>query len=107
MGLGGAGLDAELLEELLAHDVRRAAHGLGHAQVHAGFAKVDGRELRVAVGEVQKAHIAELGHAVEALTCAGCCGEHVAVVEGHSGGARHGQHLHEFTAAETHLCTYQ
>jgi len=65
MRLGRAGLDAVILEEGLAHEVRRlAAHG-ADADVVARLAEVDRQELGVAVGVVQQAHVAEGRQLVE------------------------------------------
>ncbi|MDT4868263.1 hypothetical protein FQZ97_1032150 [compost metagenome] len=102
MGLGGPGADLEVLEQTLAHDVRRAAHGFGHAQVHVGLAEVDRHQLRMAVGEVQEADIAELGQVVHRLARARLAGQHILVIQSHAARAGHGEHLHEFTTTEAH-----
>ncbi len=56
--------DVEALQEMLADQMRRLAFGRSDAQVDAGLAKVDGKELRVRVGDVQQAHVAERPHGV-------------------------------------------
>jgi hypothetical protein len=57
--------DAEMFQERLAHQVRRAALGRAHAEIHARLAEIDGPELRVRVGHVQERYVAERRHLVE------------------------------------------
>ncbi len=46
-------------EQRLAHQVRRLAQRAADADVDAGLAEMDRQQLRVAVGEVQQAEVAE------------------------------------------------
>ena len=84
----------------------RHQHRLGDAQVHIGLAEVDGHQLRVAVGEVQEADVAELRQVVQRLSRARLGGQHVLVVQGHAARTGDGQHLHEFTTAEAHKYSF-
>ena len=54
VGQRRARLDAEVLEELLAHQVRRNAGIVAHADIGVRRPEVDGLELGVHVGEVQQ-----------------------------------------------------
>ena len=54
-----AGRDAEMLEQVLADEMRRLAPRGADAEVDVRLAEVDRQELRVAVGEVQQADVAE------------------------------------------------
>ncbi len=65
--LGRAGTDAEALEQRLADEVRRLAQGVADAEVDARLAEAHRLQLRVAIGEVQHADVAEARHVVEAL----------------------------------------
>ena len=51
------------------------------AEVDARLAKVDRQQLRVAVGEVQQAHVAEARQVVQAPRRIGLLGKHVSCVE--------------------------
>jgi len=103
--LGRAGLHAGGLQQVLAHQVRQLALHVGHAEVHAGLAEVDGLELRVAVGDVQEGHVAEFGDVVQAF--GGRLGAGVGkVAQAHAGGAGGAEHLQEFAFGEVHISTY-
>ena len=52
-------LDARMLEQRLAHEMGRAVACLAEAEVDAGFTKVNRQQLRMTVGKVQQAHLAE------------------------------------------------
>ena len=55
-------------QELLPDKVRRTTVHDPQSYVDTGFAEVDGRELGVTVGEMQKAHIAVFRDVIEFLT---------------------------------------
>ena len=59
-------LDAEMLEQRFADQMRRLARRVADADVHAGLAKVHRQQLRMDVGEVQQAQLAERRVVVEA-----------------------------------------
>ena len=96
------GLHTVELQELLTDDVRWATQGLTHTQVHVGFTEIHRRELRVAIGEVHEADVAELGHVVQTLSRAVMTCQEVFVIQSHAPSGGHGQHLHEFTTTEAH-----
>ena len=66
MRLGRAGTNTELLEQRLAHQMRRAVETTGHTQIDTGLAEIHRQQLRMAVGEMQQRHIAKAGQVVEA-----------------------------------------
>ena len=61
----GVGLQAELFQKGLAHQMRRPVQRLTQTQVDRGLAEMDGQQLGVAVGEVQQMHIAAARRLVE------------------------------------------
>src|SRR5207237_10419346 len=65
VSLARAGLDAVRLEERFAHEVRRPPGGSGDSQVRARLAEMHRQELRVAIGHVQQARVAETRNVVE------------------------------------------
>ena len=70
-------------------------------QVHVGLAKVDRLELGMAIGHVQKMHIAKPGNIVKPLRRSGG----IRLGMGSHGQAGHGacaQDLHEFACCEVH-----
>ena len=101
MGLCRAGAQARRLEQVLTHQMRQLAAHAAHAQVDAGFAKVDGQQLRVAVGHVQKRHLPKPGRIVQALAGGGGVGLGIAA-HGHACHRTCPQDLHEFTFVEVH-----
>ena len=86
-----AGRDTVTLEQRVPDQMRRLSGPLRHAQVHVGLAVFDGRQLRVAVGEVQQVNVAEawqvIGHGVG-----------VGVGQAQAGGCGNRQGLNEFAA---------
>src|SRR5688572_30085838 len=54
-----AWLNAKRLQECRSDDVRRPARSLAEAEIYARFAEMDRQELRVHVGDVQQAGVAE------------------------------------------------
>ena len=59
IGVGAVGLDAETVEEGAADQMRRLSRHLADADIDAGLAEIDRVELRMRVGDVQDARIAE------------------------------------------------
>ena len=59
--------NAKGLQKMFAHEMRRLAHGLAHAEIHARLAKVPRQQLRMAIGKVQKADIAECRYVIQTL----------------------------------------
>jgi len=76
VGLRGARRNAEVLEQGLTDKVGRLAIGTTDTQIHARLAKMNRLQLRVAIGEVHEADVAEAGHGVHALGRTGLCREH-------------------------------
>ena len=101
MGLGRAGAQARGLEQVLTHQMRQLPAHAAHAQVDAGFAKVDGQQLRMAVGHVQKRHLTKTRRVVQALAGGGRIGLGIAA-HGHARHRASTQDLHEFALVEVH-----
>ena len=59
MGVTAAGRRANVLQQMPADEMRRAARRAGDADIHVRLAKIDRQQLRVTVGEMQQAHVAE------------------------------------------------
>ncbi|MGY4484465.1 hypothetical protein ACVWWR_003656 [Bradyrhizobium sp. LM3.2] len=59
IGIRAVGPDAETFEEGAADQMRRPSRHLADADIDAGLAKIDRIELRMRVGEVKDARIAE------------------------------------------------
>src|SRR6187402_1817076 len=59
VGIGAVGPDSEAFEEGAADQVRRPSRHLTDTDIDAGLAKIDGIELRMGVGDVQDARVAE------------------------------------------------
>jgi hypothetical protein len=57
--LARAGLDAEVPEQRFADEVRRLAGRFADAEVDRRLAEMNGAKLRVRIGHVQQAHVAE------------------------------------------------
>ena len=53
-----------VFDEVLTDQMRRIAPHGGNADVGTGFSKVDGQQLRVAVGHVQQVHVTRFGYVV-------------------------------------------
>ena len=70
VGLAVAGLDAEMIEKCAADQMRRlAAHG-ADADIDARLAEIHRRELRMRVGHMQDAGIAEAADVVNRVSSA-------------------------------------
>ena len=67
--LARAGGDTEVAQQPLADEMGRSIRRSAHAEVGAGLAVIRGDELRVAVREVQQAHVAERRRIVERVGC--------------------------------------
>ena len=96
MGLCGARPHLGCAQQMLTHQVGQiAAHG-AYAQIDVGLAKVHRHELRVAVGHVQKRHIAKGRNVVQAVGCGG--GIRVRKrAHAHAGHGARTQHLEKLT----------
>jgi hypothetical protein len=100
VGLEAARCDAEVLQQLVADQMRHLAHHVADAQIHVRLAEVDGHQLGMAVGDVQQADVAEARQVVHLggrawRPAQDCCA-------GHAAGAGDGQHLEEFAAIHGH-----
>ena len=106
MRLGRAGTNTELLEQRLAHQMRRAVETTGHTQIDTGLAEIHRQQLRMTVGEMQQRNIAKTGQVVEARIggmggrtrgrCSGCRRP----VQRQPGGRGHGQQTQEFATTQ-------
>ena len=67
IGIGAIGLDAEAIEESLADQMRRLALHRADAEIDARLAKIHRQQLRMGVGHVQDARVAEAFEIVDAL----------------------------------------
>src|SRR3546814_21082485 len=65
ISLGRSGPHAIMLQKIIADQMRRLVLRARYAQVDARLAKIDGKKLGMAIGEMQKMHVAETGHVVE------------------------------------------
>jgi ribosomal protein L18E len=99
--LARARLDAVELQQVLAHQVRRAAARRADAKVGRRLAKVDRQQLRVAVGHVQQADVAERRRVVQRLA-AGTGSEGAAGRQRQAGGRCSGHQLDELAAIHAH-----
>ncbi len=90
VGLARARRDAEVAQQALAHQVRRPVCRGADAQVHARLAEVDGAQLRVTVGEMQQADVAELRRVIQRVGSGG------APVEHEAGNRGRREHANEF-----------
>ena len=97
MRLRRARLEAEVREQVLADQMRRLAQRGADAEVDARLAEVDRVELRVAVGEVQQADVAEARQVVQRAALAR---QRVAPVEREPSGRRGGEHAEEFSSVQ-------
>lgn len=70
MRVACSGLDAEVSKQMLANEMGRLAPRVGQTEVNAGLAEVDRQELRMTIGEMQDADIADRRQRVVEL-CSG------------------------------------
>ena len=94
-----AGTDAEVVEKMPADEVGRPAEGIADSDVHAWLAIVDGEELRVAVGEVKQADVAQGRYGVR-VDRFSRCGPPPGKYD--AGRSRENEKAKEFSTAQSH-----
>jgi hypothetical protein len=100
VGLGAAGFDAVLLQQVLTDQMRHLAEGAADAQVDVGLAEPHRQQLGVAVGEVHERDVAMARHVVEiGGRVAGQCR---LAVQRHAGCGGDGQQLQKFATVHVH-----
>ena len=92
-----AGGNAEILEQMFADQMRRLPGRRADAQVERRLAVEHRQQLRVAVGEVQQAHVAERRDAVVERRAGGQV-ERPRIAHRQSGGGGRGDGMEEFAA---------
>ncbi len=92
VGLGRSRCDARVFQEVFANQVRQSARGFTDTDVGAGLTKVDREQLRMAIGEMQQADVAETRWVVQCLCNLGTGG-----VERHTAGGRSRQRPEKFS----------
>jgi hypothetical protein len=102
MGAHRAAWNVERLQQVLADQVRGLAGRRTDADVDARLAEVQRHQLRVAVGEMEQADVAERRLLVEALGGVRLGREHAAAIERHPGRRSGGQQLQEVAPGEAH-----
>ena len=65
MRLARTGGNAKVLEQRLADQVRRAVRSFADTEIDARLAKMQGQQLRVAIGEMEERYVAESRQVVE------------------------------------------
>jgi hypothetical protein len=95
MRVGSSGRDAEILEQTFADEMRRAPLEAAEAQVDARLAVEARQELRVAVREVEQAHVAERRDVVHSSSAA-ALGERLARSKRKSRRGAGREHVQEF-----------
>ena len=95
-----ASLDVVGLQQMLAHQVRHAAHRSADAQVHVGLAEIDRLQLRVAVGHVHQRHIAEGRQIV--IMRRRIAGQDRSAIQSKAGCGGSGKNLQKFAAIHGH-----
>ena len=90
----------------LGDQVRRLARGRPDAEVDARLAEVHRQQLRVAIGEVQQANVAERRQLVEALRRGRLGRQHARRVERETRGRRIGQQLQKLSSMKTHFAPF-
>jgi hypothetical protein len=99
--IGGAGLDAVLLQqELVADQVRNLAIRGADTEVDVGFTEPDRQQLGVTVGEMQERDVAARRHVVE--VGGQIAGQHGLAIEHQAGSGGSGEDLHKFTTVHVH-----
>ncbi len=94
VGLRRTRFDLERAQQGFAHQVRWAAAHVGDAEIYVRFAKPDRKQLCVAVGEVQKMHVAEARQVVE------LCPRRSRAAQRQAAGGGHRQHLQELAPVQ-------
>src|SRR3979411_3290607 len=97
VGVGAVGPDAESIEKGAADQMRRLSFHRTDAEIDAGFAKIHRQQLRMGVGHVQDAGIAEAFEIVDA--CRVGAAREARQAPGERRGAREGD---KFPAADGH-----
>ncbi len=100
MRLARAGGNAEMPEQRLADQVRRAVRAFADAEIDARLAEAQRQQLGVAIGEVQERHVAESRQVVERFVP-----RLRARIELEPRRRRGGERLHEFATRQRHLLT--
>ena len=105
VGLGRAGPDFGCLQQMLAHQMRQVALHVADAHVDAGLTKVNRLELRVAVGHVQKGHVAEFRYVIQPIGRGGRTGLRKPA-HAHAGHGAGTHQLDQFAFGEIHICSH-
>ena len=100
VGLDAVGLEAEVLQQVVADQVRHLAELVAEAEIDVGLAEVDRQQLGVAVGDVQQADVAEPGQVVQ--LGGALLGQRQFAVQAHAAGSGDGHDLEEFAAIHAH-----
>src|SRR5215471_14573703 len=98
IGVGAVRRDAEAIEKGLADQMRRPALHVADADVDARLAEIDRAELRMRIGDVQDARVAEALDFVDARVVD--CGAREARPRARQRGGR--RHLQKIPAADAH-----
>src|SRR6267143_1978687 len=93
-----SGAEAEMLQESLADQMRRAVRARSDAEIDVRLAEMGRQQLGVAVGEVQERYVAEPRQIVESLILR-------ARSQRKTGRGRGGERLQEFATRQRHLLT--
>ena len=103
--LDGIRCDVEMLEQGLAHQMRRFAPGRSDPDVDVRLPVIGWNQLRVTVGYVKQTDIAKRNRIVKVVRffVGGQSATGVAVFEDKTGGGADRQHLQEFASGETHI----
>ena len=101
MGLRRTGADVGKLQQMLTHQVRQLPLHRSNAQIDAGFSEIDGLELGVAIGHVQKRHRAKTRDVVQPGFGTARCGLCV-LAQPHAGHGARTHHLQKFTLGQIH-----
>ena len=94
MSLRRAARDTEMLKEGLAHEMRGMTRSGSDADVHARLTVIRRQELRVTIGEMQQAYVAERRQFVKRRALAS---QHVPTIKRKATGSRDGQDVQELT----------
>ena len=105
VGLGRARPDLGHLQQMLAHQMRQLTLHVADAHVDAGLTKVNRLELRVAVGHVQKGHVAEFRYVIQPIGRGGRTGLRKPA-HAHAGHGARTHQLDQFAFGEIHICSH-
>ena len=101
MRLWRARFHPEVLEQRLAHQMRRSSAHRSHTQIDFRLAEEQRIQLRVRIGDVQQADVAVPGQVVHARRIHGRIG--FVAVQHEAAGRGDGQHLKEFAPIHAHV----